>query len=481
MPISALPSPYGIGCFSAEAYRFADLMAEAGQRVWQILPLCPTSLGDSPYQSPCSFGGNPYFIDLGALVGEGLLIEDELPRGEWGERIDYKAVFETRYPALRRAYERFLRREMPWDYGAFLAENCHWLEDHALFMAIKNKYSVSLWDFPEPLRKRDPVAMSEARRELWREMGFYKFLQYEFFKQWRALRDYAGSKRIKIIGDMPIYVSADSSDVWASPELFELDGEGRPVYVAGCPPDAFSPKGQLWGNPVYKWQAHKNDDFRWWRARIGQMLSMYDLVRIDHFRGFDAYYSIAYGAEDATDGIWRTALGEELFSALGNTVCADRIIAEDLGFMTDGVRRLLSECGFSGMKILQFGFEGDAEHMPYNYPENSVVYTGTHDNPTLCGWLDRLDKDQRARMEKYMCDVSRDRETLAAHLIALAMQSPSRFCVIPMQDYLLLGDEGRMNIPSSQSGNWSWRMRGQDLRWEIFARIREFTDIGGRL
>lgn len=481
MPISALPSAYGIGCFSEEAYRFVDLLAEAGQRVWQILPLCPTGFGDSPYQSPCSFGGNPYFISLDALLSEGLLREDELPKGEWGDRIDYGELYKTRYPILRVAYGRFCEREKPWDYGAFLTESCFWLEDYALFMSIKDKYGVALSDFPEELRKREPTSLSKARAELDVEIGFYKFLQYEFFKQWGGLHSYAASKNIKILGDMPIYVSADSSDLWAAPSLFELDGEGRPIYVAGCPPDGFSPKGQLWGNPVYAWQEHKKEGFRWWRARIRHALSMYDMVRIDHFRGFDAYYSVPYGAEDARHGFWRDAPGAELFSCLGAGAYGDRIIAEDLGFMTEGVRRLLHECGFSGMKILQFGFEGDTEHMPYSYPEKSVAYTGTHDNPTLCGWLSRLGEKERGEMEKYLCDVSRDTETVAAHLIALAMQSPSSLCIIPMQDYLFLGDEGRMNIPSSSEGNWSWRMRGQDVRSEISGRIREFTHIGGRL
>ena len=481
LPISALPSKYGIGCFSEEAYRFVDMLYEAGQRVWQILPLCPTSFGDSPYQSPCSFGGNPYFISLEALAGEGLLREDELPDGAGGERIDYKELYYGRYPLLRTAYRRFCQRESPWDYGGFLAENSFWLEDYALFMAIKEKYSCSLSRFPSPLRKRDSAAINDARRELAEEIGFYRFLQYEFFKQWKALRGYAHSKNIKILGDMPIYVSADSSDVWARGELFELDADGRPLNVAGCPPDAFSPRGQLWGNPVYAWQQHRSEGFRWWRTRIRQALSMYDLVRIDHFRGFDAYYSVPYGSEDAVDGFWREAPGEELFSSLRDTVGEDRIIAEDLGFMTDGVRRLLAKCGFAGMKIVQFGFEGDAEHIPYNYPVNSVAYTGTHDNPTLVSWLSRLGESERVELAKYLCDVSRDAESIAAHIIAVAMQSPSRLCVIPMQDYLFLGDEGRMNIPSSSGGNWTWRMRGQDMRGEISARIKEFTQIGGRL
>ena len=459
-----------------------DLLSAAGQSVWQILPLCPTSYGDSPYQSPCSFGGNPYFISLEALCEDGLLTRDELPEGDFGDRVDYKRLYEERYPLLKKAYGRFADREAPWDYGSFLAENCGWLEDYALFMAVKESLSgVALSDFPEDLRNREDRAIKNARRSLGYEIGFYRFLQYEFFKQWGALRRYARSKNIKILGDMPIYVSADSSDVWARPELFELDREGRPIYVAGCPPDGFSPKGQLWGNPVYRWQEHKKESFRWWIGRIEQAFRMYDIVRIDHFRGFDAYYSIPFGAEDATDGFWRAAMGEELFSAVRERLGDREIIAEDLGFMTDGVRRLLELCGYSGMKILQFGFDGDEEHMPYNYPENSVVYTGTHDNPTLCGWLSYIGERERDVMSRYLRDLSTEDGVIAKHLICIAMQSPSRLCVIPMQDYLLLGNEGRMNIPSSSDGNWSWRMKPENMSEILFEEIREFTRTGGRL
>lgn len=485
LPISALPSDYGIGCFSEEAYRFVDMLSSAGQRVWQILPLCPTSFGDSPYQSPCSFGGNPYFISLDALLGEGLLREDELPNGEYGERVDYRRLYEERYPLLRTAYSRFAERPAPDGYGIFLAENCKWLEDHALFMAIKNSLSgAPLLAFPESLRKREPEAMAEARRAFGYEMGFYKFLQYEFFKQWNDLRGYASKKGVKIMGDIPIYVSADSSDVWARLELFQLDGDGKPIYVAGCPPDGFSPKGQLWGNPVYRWEAHRAESFRWWCDRIEMAFRMYDIVRIDHFRGFDAYYSIPYGAPDATEGFWREACGEELFAEVRKRLGEREIVAEDLGYMTDGVRRLLKNCGFAGMKILQFGFDGDtgdAEHMPYNYPQKSVVYTGTHDNPTLCGWLSGLPHRSRERLAEYLCDGSPDTRTLAEHMIAVAMQSVSELCIIPVQDYLFLGDEARMNIPASSEGNWSWRMKKTQMRGELTAKMREFTSIGGRL
>ena len=482
LPISALPSKYGIGCFSEEAYRFVDMLSLSGQRVWQILPLCPTSFGDSPYQSPCSFAGNPYFISLDALCGEGLITADELPSGEYGERIDYGRIYEERYPLLKKAYGRFAQRGAPSEYGSFLAENCSWLEDYALFMAIKESMRGTAFSaFPEALRKRDPQALRDARGALEYEIGFYKFLQYEFFRQWNQLRRYAHSKNVKILGDMPIYVSADSSDVWAHPELFELDGDGRPLYVAGCPPDGFSPKGQLWGNPVYRWEEHKREDFRWWVERIDRAFLMYDIVRIDHFRGFDAYYSIPYGAEDATGGFWRKACGEELFATVREQLGERPIIAEDLGFITDGVRRLLSVCGYSGMKILQFGFDGDEEHLPYNYPRGSVVYTGTHDNPTLCQWLSSLGEWERQRVAEYLRDRSEDIGEIVKHLICVALQSCSELCIIPMQDYLLLGREGRMNIPSRGDGNWSWRMRSAAMSSSVFEEIGAFARMSGRV
>ena len=482
MPVSSLPSEFGIGCFDGEAYRFVDLLAEAGQSVWQILPLCPTSFGDSPYQSPSSFGGNPYFISLRGLMEDGLLNAEELPQGEWGDRVDYKRLYEERYPLLRLAHSRFRAMPPPWDYEVFLAENCLWLEDYALFSAIKDSLGgAELMRFPEALRKRDPEAMMEARERLSEGVELYRFLQYQFFKQWRALHSYAGSKNIKILGDMPIYVSADSSDVWARPELFELDRELSPIYVAGCPPDGFSPKGQLWGNPVYRWESHKNSGFRWWIERVEQAFRMYDIVRIDHFRGFEAYYSVPFGAEDATGGFWRAAPGEELFSEMRKNMGEREIIAEDLGYMTEGVRRLLRTCGFAGMKILQFGFDGDSEHLPYNYPKHSVVYTGTHDNPTLCGWLSDISADSRERLSGYLYCRAEDTERLAERIIAMAQQSPSELCIIPMQDYLFLGNEGRMNIPASSSGNWSWRAGREDMGQGLSAKMRELTSVGGRL
>ncbi len=486
LPISALPSAQGIGCFSDEAYRFVDMLADGGQRVWQILPLCPTSLGDSPYQSPCSFGGNPYFISLQALVVEGLLDWGDLEDGPQEGNIDYGYIYSSRYPLLRKAYGRFCERPKTEAYGAFLAENCLWVEDMALFMAIKESLGgAPLWEFPAELREREPSALAQKRQELSFEIGFWRFLQFKFFEQWRALRAYANSRGISIMGDIPIYVSADSADVWTSPRLFELDSRGAPLTVAGCPPDGFSPKGQLWGNPVYNWNEHKKDGFAWWKARISHAFSMYDIVRIDHFRGFEAYYSVPASAADATDGYWRRALGEELFSEIKKTSGQGEIIAEDLGYMTEGVQALLSHCGFSGMKILQFGFDGgdmdfSSDHLPCNYPEKSVAYTGTHDNPTLVQWLDGLSANGEAMLRRYVLDSVTDKSALADKLIALAMQSPSELCVIPMQDYLGIGKEGRMNTPAAAFGNWSWRMRAEDISEKNAKRLRDFAEISGR-
>lgn len=485
LPISALPSPYGIGAFSKEAYRFVDMLASAGQSAWQILPLCPTSIGDSPYQSPCSFAGNPYFLSLDALVAEGLLELSELPSDDRCARVDYGALYSERYPLLRRAYERFSSRQTPEGYSEFEAENASWLEDYALFMAIKNSLDgAPLSDFPTPLLHREPSALSETRQALSECIGFYKFLQYEFFKQWRELRSYANGKGVRIIGDIPIYVSSDSVEVWTRPELFMLDDKRQPRFVAGCPPDDFSPTGQLWGNPVYEWEAHRAEGFRWWSQRLSHALSLYDTVRLDHFRGFEAFYCVPLGAPDATGGSWRDALGEELFATLSGQFSKNDIIAEDLGFITDGVRHLLDSCGFAGMKVMQSGFDSaeyDSVHLPHSYPPNSVVYTGTHDNPTLREWLELLDEPSRQRICRYFCAEGCDGRALGRQMICGALRSCARLCIIPFQDYLWIGAEGRMNTPSRPYGNWAWRMRSVDLTPQTFSLIRELCEPYGRI
>ena len=481
LPVSALPSPYGIGCFSKEAYDFVDMLSASGQSVWQILPLCPTAYGDSPYQSPASFGGNPYYISLDQLLEEGLLKKEELPQVKDETEVDYGKLYNERYPVLYQAFLRFSSLPKPSDYRAFIEENRDWLEDTALFMAIKKSlYGAPIHGFPRELLERQNDAVRKAKEELSEEIDFWRFMQYKFFTQWRALRAYANSRGIKIMGDLPIYVSADSAEVWAEPELFCLDENKRPTCVAGCPPDKFSPAGQLWGNPLYRWENHKKDNFSWWKRRFSQGLSMYDILRIDHFRGFEAYYSIPFGALNARDGQWQKGMGRELFGEIRKELGNVELIAEDLGFITDEVEKLRDDFGFLGMKILQFGFDGEDEHLPYEYRENCVAYTGTHDNPTLTEWLGELSAEGELRLRRYLGEPFTPKGALRDKVISLGMMSGAGLCVIPMQDYLGIGKEGRINRPATTSGNWKWRMKKEDISEKTGAKIKDLTKIYGR-
>ena len=460
MPISALPSKYGIGGFDRAAYEFVDFLAEAGQSVWQILPLGPTGYGDSPYQSFSAFAGNPYFISLERLCADRLLSEEECREADCTSSdggVDYGALYEKRTRLLRTA---FARSRQSAEQLRFEEEHRYWLEHYANFMARKAR--------PEGAPMAD-------------EMAYHRFLQYRFFEDWNALRRYANQKGVRILGDLPIYVSLDSAEVCFSQSLFELDGLGVPLAVAGCPPDGFSPKGQLWGNPLYDWREHEREGYAWWIARLGHAFSMYDAVRIDHFRGFDSYYAIPYGASDATRGEWRKGPGMELFRAVKAELGEREIVAEDLGFLTESVRALVRESGFAGMKILQFGFEGDVEYLPHNYPQNSVAFTGTHDNPTLCEWLGTRSETEMERIREYLWDFFTPSDRLCEELIALLMRSPSRLAIVPMQDYLGLGAEARMNRPSTSGGNWRWRMTEQQMSGELAEKILRLTRIGGRL
>ncbi len=460
LPVSALPSEYGIGGFDRAAYEFVDFLSLAGQSVWQILPLGPTGYGDSPYQSFSAFAGNPYFISLERLCEDGLLSKEECREADCTASdggVDYGALYEKRNRLLRSA---FARSRQSAEQLRFEEEHRAWLENYALFMARRVA--------------SDGVASAE-------EMAYHRFLQYRFFADLGALKQYANQKGIRIVGDLPIYVSQDSADVCFSPELFELNENGVPTAVAGCPPDGFSPKGQLWGNPLYDWREHERTGYAWWIARLSHAFSMVDAVRIDHFRGFDSYYAIPYGAPDATQGEWRQGPGLSLFRALKEALGEREIIAEDLGFITDSVRELVRESGFAGMKILQFGFDGEEEHRSYRYPENSVAFTGTHDNPTLCEWLDAHSEGELARIRESLWDFFTPRERLYEVLIACLMRSPSRLAIVPMQDYLGLGAEGRINRPATTGGNWRWRMREEHLTDVLAQKIRRLTMIGGRL
>ena len=486
MPISSLPGKYGIGCFNLKAYEFVDFLRDAGQTYWQILPIHPTSYGDSPYQSFSTFAGNPYFIDLEALIAEGVLSNAECDSVFFGDEeddINYAALYDGRKILLTMAYERSRISENP-EYQKFTADNGWWLEDYALFMALKDFFNGQCWyEWPEDIRLRYDYALDHYRRELYFDIEYQKYLQFKFFQQYGWLKNYANSQGVKIIGDIPIYVAMDSADTWANPRLFQLDDRNMPTAVAGCPPDGFSATGQLWGNPLYRWDYHRETGFDWWLTRLWYVYQLYDVTRIDHFRGFDEYYSIPYGHKTAEFGHWEKGPGIELFRRAEEVLGWHEVIAEDLGFVTDSVRQLVQDSGFPGMKVLQFAFDsrdtGSArDYLPHNYTENAVVYTGTHDNDTTIGWFEAISDDDWNLARDYLCDFYTPDEEMDRPFVALAMQSIARMCIIPMQDYLGLGTEARMNTPSTIGCNWRWRMTEdqftEDLCRDILAQTRRY-------
>lgn len=487
MPIASLPSRFGIGCFDQAAYDFVDRLAEAGQTYWQILPMGPTGYGDSPYQSFSTFAGNPYFISLSELIRQGFLTErecEESTEGMNSKYVRYDLIFQRRFVLLRKAFEASSIETDP-DYNQFVQNNSDWLPDYALFMAIKdNLGGISYLDWDEDIRMRDPEAMVTWRNKLMTDVTFYQFLQYEFYHQWHALKRYANEKGVFFIGDIPIYVALDSADTWAHPELFQLDENGVPTAVAGCPPDAFSEDGQLWGNPLYRWDAHRETGFEWWTRRIRGAYDWYDVVRLDHFRGFDEYYAVPYGEKTARKGSWLPGPGLDVFRAARRELGEFQVIAEDLGFLTDSVRQMQKDSGFPGMKILQFAFDSreDSDYMPHKYERNSVVYTGTHDNETTFSWWKALAPEDRAVALRYL-GASRftSRKKLTWRLIELAQMSIANLCIIPMQDYLCLGSSARINTPSTIGTNWLWRMKEGAFSDKLVSRIRAMTKLYGRL
>lgn len=488
LPVTSLPSKYGIGCFSQSAYDFVDWLAEAGQSFWQILPICPTSYGDSPYQSFSTFAGNPYFISLEALIQEGVLTRAECDAADFGGReseIDYEKIYTARYPLLRKAYERSRISENQ-AYRNFVSENSWWLADYALFMALKGFFQGRCWyEWPEDIRLRDGYALDDYRKELYFEIEFQQYLQFQFFQQYRALKAYANQRGVKVIGDIPIYVALDSADTWAHPELFQLDEQNLPTAVAGCPPDGFSATGQLWGNPLYRWEYHRQTGYRWWLSRLGYCYQLFDVTRIDHFRGFDEYYSIPYGAETAVDGHWEKGPGIELFRCAERELGWHEVIAEDLGYVTDTVRQMVKDSGFPGMKVLEFAFDsrdsGSAnDYLPHNYTENCVAYTGTHDNETLVGWFDSITKEEQEMARRYLWDQSTPQQYLYQSFIALAMRSSAKYCIIPMQDYLGLDNSCRTNKPSTVGCNWKWRVSKEQLSRELQRKILGMAQLYGR-
>lgn len=484
LPVSSIPSAYGIGSFSKEAYEFVDFLEKAGQSYWQILPLGPTGYGDSPYQSFSTFAGNPYYIDFEELIEEGLLTKEQCEECDWGGSeayVDYEKIYKSRFRVLKEAFDNS-RLEDNEDFQAFVAENAFWLSDYSLYMAVKDSYKGKSWsEWDGDIRLRKPEAIEKYAEKLKEEILFYEFQQYLFDTQWRKLKKYANDKGVKIIGDIPIYVALDSADTWANPELFQLDENRRPTGVAGCPPDAFSATGQLWGNPLYKWDYHKETEYAWWIQRISYCYKLYDVVRIDHFRGFDEYYNIPFGDTTAEFGRWEKGSGYDLFKVMKKKIGNKPVIAEDLGFLTPTVNQLLKKSGYPGMKVLQFAFDSreESDYLPHNYTANSVVYTGTHDNDTTVGWYQTISRRDRGFARKYL-NIKTGRE-LEWNFIRAALGSVSDTAVIPMQDYLGLGSEARINVPSTLGTNWKWRMTKGQIPEGLAEKIYDLCKLYGRV
>ena len=487
-PVFSLPGKYGIGCFSEVAYKFVDFLKEARQTYWQILPLGPTGYGDSPYQSFSTFAGNPYLISLEDLIAQGLLTEEECDAVDFGDgvQVDYGKQYEGRLGLLRIAYERSGHKDTE-EFASFKKENEFWLPDYALFMSVKEAHAGAGSSSWEPdIRDYKPAAVEAWSEKLQDDIGFYEYMQFEFARQWKKLKDYAGEQGISIIGDIPIYVSADSSDFWAHRELFQLDERGRIRMIAGVPPDGFSATGQVWGNPLYNWAYHKETGYDWWIRRIAKCRELYDVIRIDHFRGFDEYFAIPADSDTAADGHWEKGPGTDLFDAIKAALGETPIIAEDLGYVTDTVRQLVRDTGFPNMKVLEFAFDsrdssGAMEYLPYRYKNNCVVYTGTHDNETLRGWIDSILPIERKQVCDYLDVRTKDPQEIVEKMIITCFGSVADYCIIPLQDYLGLDNSARINQPSTNGKNWKWRVDKKDLSGHLAGRIADLTAMYGRL
>lgn len=483
MPVFSLPSDYGTGCFSKEAKDFISKLEQAEQSIWQILPLNPTAYGNSPYQSPSAFAGNPYFIDIDTLFAEGLLKRSELlayksvcPKGGW---VDYKFLHETRYGILKKAFDRF-RRDEP-GYREFIEKERYWLDDYCLFCAIKRRFGFQPFSrWTKDIRLHKENALKPFIKELSEETELERFLQYQFMKQWRSIRAFAAERGVSIMGDMPIYTAFDSADCWSRRELFAIDGNGALKRAAACPPDRFSPKGQLWGNPVYNWAVHAENGYDWWIKRMKRAAELYDIVRLDHFRGFESFYSVSAAETTGQRGVWEKGPGAELFDAVKRECPGLELVAEDLGFITEDVKRLLTHTGYPGMRVLQFAFtEGGGDHLPHNYNRNSVVYTGTHDNHTAAGWFKSAPEKAVSAACRYMNLADCTKDAFCNGFIRLAMGSVADTCIIPVQDCLQLGDECRINIPG-RIGCWQVRMGEDELCRGIGGELRKITRLYGR-
>jgi len=482
LAVSSLPSTYGIGSFGEAARQWLHFLHDAGQKYWQILPLGPTGWGDSPYQSFSAFAISPYYVDLQLLIEQGLLFKEEVDTLRWGKRadtVDYAALYKNREKVLRLAFGRFVKDKK---YDAFCAESGFWLNDYSLFMALKRQFKGRAWfTWSEELKKRDTSALKKATAEFSEEINFHSFVQFLAFTQWQVIKDYAQSLGIAIIGDIPIYVAADSADAWANSDLFLLDSDRKPLRVAGCPPDSFSTDGQVWGNPLYRWELIAENGFSWWVSRLRCCFELFDIVRIDHFRGLESYFSIDAKSPSAVNGEWVKGPGLQFIQAIRRELPAAEIIAEDLGFLTSEVKTLLASSGYPGMKILQFAFDSReaSSYMPFTYERNCVVYTGTHDNSTALGWLKSANHDD-IRLALDFFGLKNNKEGNWA-FIRDAFACVANTAIIPMQDYLSLDDRARMNIPSILGGsNWRWRMLPKAANPDLAKKIRRLTEIFGR-
>lgn len=499
MPIFSLPSRYGIGCFSQEAYEFVDFLKASGQGFWQILPVGPTGYGDSPYQPLSAFAGNPYFIAPDQLIKSGLLHEHEIGDlyfGDNEEKVDYGAMYENRTKMLKIAYSHFLEKDglnTP-EYKAFLKKESFWLDDYCLYMALKGKFEGASWeDWEKEYRLRDKEALKKASKELEDSLNFYRFQQFIFDEQWTKLHKYATQNNIKIIGDIPFYVSMDGADSWSHPEAFKMDKDIHPTVVAGCPPDAFSSTGQLWGNPIYDWESSKKDGYSWWMKRMERSFSLYDVVRIDHFHGFAEYYAVPYGDKTAVNGKMNKGPGMDFFNALNTTFkklltlkeddkLSFRIIAEDLGTVTDENKKLLEDSKIPGMKVLQYAFTSwDSVYMTHRHTSNSVVYTGTHDNTPSRAWVEEIGDGDRDFARRYLNSMNTDYGAFVWDFIREAYRSVADLCIIPLQDYLVLGREARINSPGTAESNWQWRLKPHFLSGELASSIKRLAETYGRI
>ena len=484
MHLSSLPNPYGIGTMGQCAREFIDFLKKAGQKYWQILPVCPTGFGDSPYQSFSTFAGNPYFIDLDELRYEGLLDFSDYSEIDWeaeADRVNFGTMYQKRYPVLHTAVSKFDKNN--GDYICFCEKNKAWLDDYALYMAIKDANDGRAWyEWDEPLKKRNPQSLEEVANRYSESIDFWKIVQFLFFKQWDSIHKYANDNGVSIIGDLPIYVALDSADVWSNPGLFQLDEELRPVGVAGCPPDGFSATGQLWGNPLYRWDVMKDNGYEWWIKRIKFACDIYDVLRLDHFRGFESYYSIPYGDTDAKRGHWEKGPGIELFRSIEASIGKRRIIAEDLGFLTEPVKEMLAQSGYPGMKVFELGFDSrdsnSSEYLPHNCKKNAVAYVGTHDNDTIQGWFCSASKDD----VRYACDYIGIKDLTQGHweMMRALWATVADITIVQAQDLMGLGSESRMNTPSTTGCNWSWRALPGNFNDELADKIRGYMETYGR-